>query len=381
MSLHCKRRVAWPVERWSTADQAAWVSAQQPGSPMTPAGAAAKWRPASKTAGVGAYGRYLAHLAESGGFDAAAGPAAGVTAANLRPYVKRLQLTCESVTVCSYIAILCMMAQALAPKRNWRWLEGLRNNLKVAAVPSRDKRSRIVPQEDLVQLGLDLMAAADAATKVTGLDRHTALLYRDGLLIALLANRPLRQKNFVAIEIGRQMIPAGNGQTLTFTGSEMKGRRPLKFGFPDEFLPMLARYLAVYRPYLLALWDSRGQSRQGTLPAARHHLWVTQYGSPFSASAQRKALKKHTTARFGHFVNPHLFRDCAVTSIAINDPDHVQIAALILGHASLNTTEEHYIHAQSHIALGKFQNQLLALRTTTSHGESRAHKTGAYEYP
>ena len=42
----------------------------------------------------------------------------------------------------------------------------------------------------------------------------------------------------------------------------MKGRRPLEFSFPAEFLPMLGRYLAFYRPYLLALRESRGQSRQ-----------------------------------------------------------------------------------------------------------------------
>ena len=29
--------------------------------------------------------------------------------------------------------------------------------------------------------------------------------------------------------------------------------------------------------------------------------------------------------RFGHALNPHLFRDCAATSIAIEDPDHVRI--------------------------------------------------------
>ena len=33
-----------------------------------------------------------------------------------------------------------------------------------------------------------------------------------------------------------------------------------------------------------------------------------------------KGLRKRTTARFGHTVNPHLFRDCAATSIAIEDP-------------------------------------------------------------
>ena len=37
-----------------------------------------------------------------------------------------------------------------------------------------------------------------------------------------------------------------------------------------------------------------------------------------------------TKAAFGLPLNPHLFRDCAATSIAIQDPEHVRIAASLL---------------------------------------------------
>ena len=77
-------------------------------------------------------------------------------------------------------------------------------------------------------------------------------------------------------------------------------------------------------------------------------------------------------------MNPHLFRDCAVTSIAINDPDHVQSAAQLLGHSSLNTTEEHYIHAQAHKALGGFHEQLLAMRAAAKK-QRRKNRANAFE--
>jgi hypothetical protein len=57
-------------------------------------------------------------------------------------------------------------------------------------------------------------------------------------------------------------------------------------------------------------------------------------------------VKKHTRAAFGPVVNPHLFRDAAATSIPIENPARVRIAAQVLGHGSLATTERHYNLAQ-----------------------------------
>ena len=54
----------------------------------------------------------------------------------------------------------------------------------------------------------------------------------------------------------------------------------------------------------------------------------------FSLAELNAAIVGRTAAAFGHPVNPHLFRDCAATSIAIDDPQHVRIASQILGHRS-----------------------------------------------
>jgi site-specific recombinase XerD len=124
---------------------------------------------------------------------------------------------------------------------------------------------------------------------------------------------------------------------------------------------MLTQYLKTYRPFLLALRSTRGRSRSATLPPAGNALWVTQYGTPFSAYAQTKALKKHTVERFGKFVNPHLLRDCIASSIANEDPERFRIAALILGHGCLDTTEKYYIQAQSGVATRRFHDRILSI--------------------
>jgi hypothetical protein len=54
-----------------------------------------------------------------------------------------------------------------------------------------------------------------------------------------------------------------------------------------------------------------------------------------------------TRARFGHPVNPHMFRDAAATSIAIEDPAHVGMVAAILGHTNPQTAERFYNQAGS----------------------------------
>ena len=56
-------RVAWPVEAWPEADRLAWARANAAGDLLDDCGAAADWREATRHSAVGAYGRWLAHLA------------------------------------------------------------------------------------------------------------------------------------------------------------------------------------------------------------------------------------------------------------------------------------------------------------------------------
>ena len=74
------------------------------------------------------------------------------------------------------------------------------------------------------------------------------------------------------------------------------------------------------------------------------------------------AISELTKERFGHVVNPHLFRDSAATSIAIEDPEHVHIVRSVLGHASLQTSERYSTHAQTVEASRRYQRRILELR-------------------
>ena len=72
----------------------------------------------------------------------------------------------------------------------------------------------------------------------------------------------------------------------------------------------------------------------------------------------------HTERAFGVSLPPHWFRDAAATTIAVEDPKHVGDAHLVLGHASLTTTERFYNQARSLEASRRHQAMLADLRAS-----------------
>ena len=58
-------------------------------------------------------------------------------------------------------------------------------------------------------------------------------------------------------------------------------------------------------------------------------------------------IRQRTHEGLGKDVNPHLFRDAAATTLAIEDPLHVRLATPLLGHRHPGTTERHYQQAQA----------------------------------
>jgi len=368
-----RRRVAWPVALWPVADRAAWEGAQHPGDLLSDSGAAAQWRPATSKSLVGAYGRWLAYLADHGEVDPAATPTARMTPETIRAYVHYLQQNCASVTVASYIGVLSMMVQAMVPDQDWRWLRSMQARLQRVAKPMRNKRPRIVPAGELLQLGLDLMAGATAGeANQQPPCNEDARDFRDGLMIAWLATQPLRQRNFLMIEIGRQLIQTTSGYELVFTAEETKNHRPLELPLPPALVPALERYLVAYRPMLIGMQGPRDPAHPFRPPGA--YLWISQCGMPFTTGALQKTLARHTLARFGHIVNTHLFRDCAATTVASVDPTHVRIAAALLGHASFRTTERHYIVADMQSAGQRYHALITSIRADARRRNCRTSK-------
>jgi len=341
-----KSPLSWPLHGWPVRDRAAWEQAVRAGDPLEPGGIGAAWSPASRRKTALGYGRFIGWLASRGQLDPAAAPEDRVTLERIRAYLDNLKSSHGDYGLACRLQELGDALRAMAPRRDWRWILRTASRISSRARPAHDKLARMRSPDELVALGRRLMSS----TGPTPL--QTAVLYRDGLIIALLAHRPLRGRNLRAIEIERNLVRIGQSWVLVFTSSETKTGRPLELPFPLDLVPELERYLTVYRPVLL-----RAGSRLRVPPVAS--IWVSREGTAMAFSSIARRITDHTEKAFGQPVNPHMFRDCAATAIAVADPSNVRIITAVLGHATLTTSERHYNQARS-LEASRLYNETLA---------------------
>jgi site-specific recombinase XerC len=344
-----RRRLCLALEHWPEADRAAWQQATQDADPFNSSSAASSWAERMRAKTTAGYGRWLCWLSEQGA-DMNQLPADRVTRQRVEAYIVDLRRINSDFTILFRLEELYSAIRVMAPDYDWGWLRRVQNALRSRGVAVRNKATRIQPAGALVELGKMLMCQAE--TPVTKPLLKRAVLFRDGLMIAFLAYRPLRLSNFAMIALGRHLIPQSSGYRLYFSGPEVKGRKPIETAVPASLVGDFDRYLDHHRPILL----SRGGRQH---PSAHESLWVSEIGTPLHPPCITERIKKHTQAAFGRHLWVHLFRDCAATTIAIEDPRHVRSIKNILGHSKLTTSEKHYNQARSLEASRRYQ-QILA---------------------
>ncbi|HET6496707.1 MAG TPA: tyrosine-type recombinase/integrase [Thermoleophilia bacterium] len=177
---------------------------------------------------------------------------------------------------------------------------------------------------------------------------HPAWL-RDGLMVGLLIARPLRVRAFMAIEIDKQLVRLADGFLLRFGAEDMKDGKAREFDLPEELVDPMRRYLQVHRPALL-----RGKQTS--------RLWVSRLCGPLTTDGLTRHLWHITGRAFGEAFRPHAFRHIAATTIAEEDPAHVNVIASLLGHATLAMSEKHYNRATVVKAAASYQETVRGLR-------------------
>jgi len=346
-----------PVAEWPVADRTAWQAALAPADRLDPeAGFANRWSEASRNKIVRGYGRWLGWLERAGRLDQVSTPESRATREQVREYLAALEdMLYAPYTIAGRLQELGNALRAIAPVHDWRWILRAAGRVREQARPVTDLRARMQPPGDVVQLGLDLMEAADNDRFRTIFER--AVLYRDGLTLAALIHRPLRIKNFASITLGRNLQRRGEAWWLAFEPEEMKAKRPLECPWPDELQEHLERYLDVHRMVLL---DG----------SASNALWVAKGGAGMTSMVLGHRITKRTEDEFGAAINPHTFRHIAATTIATDDPENITGVAGVLGHATLETSEKHYNKAKMIDAVRRYQVTLRAARSSAGSGSS-----------
>jgi len=340
-----------PVAEWPAIDQAAWAAALRPGAPLEPGGLAARWAPATRRKVENGYGRWLTWLVARGELDSELAPGARVNPDNVAAYVEDLCVVNRGYTIQGRVQELGNAMRAMAPESDWGWLLRGADRVRSQTVPARNKRARLRSPEELVALGERLMGEADAGDATL----ESAVRYRNGLVIAFLAYRPNRARNLTMMALGQHLVRRNDGWSLVFADTETKTGQPLDQTFPTALEPRLERYLAVYRPILLT---RGGRQPAGPMTA----LWVSQNATAMIYDSIAYWVRRNTREAFGVALSPHLFRDCAATSIAIVNPEHVRDAAGILGQSSLATAERYYNQAQGVEAGRRYHDTLAVIK-------------------
>jgi integrase len=215
----------------------------------------------------------------------------------------------------------------------------------------------------LLNLGFDLMRFGDERISTENL-RTSAIPWRDGFMIALLALRQLRISNFVNIRLQKNLLIYHDTAWFRFQTYETKNGRYLEFPYPNELFSQLGRYIKEIRPKFIS----------GT---ALPYLWLSRRGQPMHEAVLRRIIKTRTSNAFGFAISPHRFRHAAVTYLATTHPEWISFGPDLLGHSNPAVAEAHYNHASPEGATTEIQDHLIdeakSVQARSARGRRQTH--------
>lgn len=314
---------------------------------------AASWSQQYRSLIAVSYGRWLAYLDKQGKLDSGATPFDRATPEAVAGFVEQLKTELRPLSLRTYVKDLCKALQVIEPDRDWEWLLIIVSQIWRETRPTR-RTAPVVPADRLYALGFELMEKADRSSRMRRFER--AVYYRDGLMIAFLAARPLRRANIAGLRLGKHLTRSGPVWAIFVPAEETKVGRAIEARLPTDLREPLERFLQAHRPRFPGFAD-------------HDHLWPSIHGGPLGPSGVYGITTRRTRVALGVSVYPNLFRVAAATTIAINDPAHFREARQLLGHTFLSTTERFYNRAQTIDASRRYQGHLDALRERLACGE------------
>jgi integrase len=327
-------RVSLRLEDWPTEDRTKWQEATQPADLFDNPGSASHLGLRTLKGLIDSYGRWLGFLRSSDPHLLDLPVAERVTPALVEDFCRALAQTNSARGGAAVLHKMRHVLLHLAPGADWDWLHAIAKRIKSSSTP-RSKTASLRMSDELYQLGFDLMDRAEAAVaQGTWIRERDALTYRDGLMIALLAADPIRRSNFASLTVHQSIMKTGSAWSIVLTAAETKGGRALEYPVPPRVGARLDQYLAHYRPVIYGSHTHTG-------------LWASDKGCPMKGGAIYDAVCRRTKAAFGQRVYLHLFRDAAATFWSMESPEDILGTRDLLGHRSIDTTDQYYRHAQT----------------------------------
>lgn len=327
------------VAHWPAADCEAWKQALHPGF-LEEGSRAAAWSDHRRRNAEFDMGRFISWLASQDAAALGACPVADLTTPQrLARFARDEQRRgLKATSLVTALGNIIGIASSLAPLKDWSGAWAVLDKGKALARRQPPSPRHLVQPDALYGLGLDLMdRSLDPQQQVGDLEA-----WQDGLIIALLIAVPLRISNFAALRVGQHLRQVGGTWAIDLAEGETKTRRADSWPIPDGLVSYLEHHLQTVRPELL----SRARK-----PIDTGALWLGAFGQPLGRQGLRRRITVRTHQAFGRPMLPHSFRHATATGLALDHPDRPRDAAALLGHASFQTTERHYILSQRHLAL------------------------------
>jgi hypothetical protein len=329
-----------PLAFWPSHDRLVWQKACQPSRRLRRGGSAGRMRTSTQQDLQRRYGYFLQVLSDVGRLDPRASAGRHVTAANVNEFLLVVQSQWSSVTLARSVYKIRRMAEILGPEPSLFWLRELEADLQADARPKH--RREDVTTDQLLEAGENLFWRAEKAFHLKPKER--ARLARNGLMVALLAVRPIRHKNFAELAIGTTFRRLENTWWIVLEAYDTKSKDADEKPVPEYLIPLIEQYLATYRPILLGTdGDNRssGPSSAGGVEASGP-LWIATTGEPLTYSAVAAAITATTEATLSMRLPPHAFRRIAKATATLYGGEHPDLAQGVLHHRGGRVGDEHY---------------------------------------
>jgi integrase/recombinase XerD len=336
-----------PVDQWPTDDIEAFAKAYAPGDIFDEtAGPGAHLADGTRRLIQTAWRRLLGWFTASSPAALSESPADRLTPERMRAFVDHCLAETSVHTVAINVAHIYYGEKIIAPERDWSWLRHLKGRLVAGGKP-RDRFEGLVAPWQTLSLGIELM---DAAVKLpTTSHKRRELLYRDGLLLAVLSQSLLRRRSIAALTVSRHVEITADGINILLFAEDTKAKRAENVPLLEEIVPYLMQYLKQIRPQLLG-------------GHAHDALWVSFRGCPLTAGGIYDAVRARVLAKFGKAMGLHDFRRAGATFLAIAAPDQIGLIPSILHHTSPEVGERHYNLAGSIQASRRHSQHVASLK-------------------
>ena len=349
-----------PDPDWSTHDRLAWEAAVNDHAEnfLEEKSRLATWAPRTIVNARTTVNQLIRWARDEGLMQDGLGLADIVTPDTLQRWVRHQRQAVNLGTIEYRLFLIHAALQMLAPNSTWDWIRPAIRGLKLRSRRQPSPTRPIVHAANLYSLGLQVMQEGWEAEP--GLNPG---LFRSGLAIALLAAAPMRIGNLAALRIGYHLRQVGEGWTIHLAAEETKSRRADCWPVTGTLRACLERSLVVVRPLLL---------QRAKASADTGRLWIGDSGRPIGDQILRRIIAALTRERLGVQINPHTFRHCAATTFALELPHDAMQSSALLGHASPEVTERHYIIQQRQLVQEDYLTVLRIRRRTPSPSESAA---------